>query len=705
MIRTYMCFLGTIICKGQKEVEKKKEKLRYLTDPQISSSSYNAFRPSLLRLQPKKQTQLILLLKMGCGLLRIFVAFTLMSVGGCKRSIDESCHPDDLIGLTSFKAGIRIDNSGRLGKWVGRSCCKWEGISCDNTTGRVTQLLLPGLISTDVSILQSQMKGSLSPKITLVTFLEVIDLSELSFIAGNIPSSIGFRLPNLRKLYLLRNKLTGPIPESIGKLSKLEEIVLTENSFSGSLPWSLGNLKNLNRLVLDSNRFSGPVPDSLVNLTSLVTLDLHHNYLNGHLPAKIGELQVLEQLDLSENLLGGKIPVSLTNITTVQDIDLSVNSLEGEIPFPSCSGQMPFLRFLALHDNHLTGRIPPALGSLVSLQRLYLENSKLSGTIPSSLGNLSDLRELYLGGNRFSGLIPKAFSKLSQLIDLNLSNNLIQGLPRQMSSLQNLQILALSFNPLNFSSIPNWIAELPSISKIYIAGCGIGGEIPEFLQRKAIQELDLSSNHLTGSIPSWLGDDLSQLYLLNLSNNALVSKIPGSITGLNELGVLDLHSNRLTGSIIHVFKMGSMLPGGLLRYIDLSDNSFSSGIEQIGLGEQYGIEFLNLSHNFLKGRLPTSIGRLERMRSLDLSHNELGFNLPESLGKVRSLERLKLQKNRFTGKIPDGYLMLRKLKELDLSDNLLRGQIPNGKPLGDFPKKSYSGNRALCGRPLAPCMP
>lgn len=681
--------------------------MAYLTEPQFFHfflCSLSATTTSRVHNQTNPTHSVTVLSRMGCQLLWIFVAFTAISMAESKTNMDESCHPDDLLGLSSFKAGIRLDTSGRLGNWVGRSCCKWEGISCDNTTGRVTHLLLPAFISTDVSIFQSQMTGSLSPKLTLLKFLQAIDLSELSFITGNIPASIGFRLPNLRKLYLLRNRLTGPIPESIGKLSKLEEIILSENSFSGSLPWSLGNLKNLNRLVLDSNRFSGPVPESVTNLTNLVVLDLHHNYLTGKIPAKIGDLQVLEQLDLSDNHLSGKITGSLTNITTIQDIDLSINSLEGLIPFSSGSSEMASLRFLAVHDNHLTGRIPPALGSLVSLQRLYLENNNLNGIIPSSLGSLSDLRELYLSGNRFSGRIPKAFSKLSQLINLNLSNNLIQGLPHQMSSLQNLQTLSLSFNPLNFSSIPNWIAELPSISRIYMAGCGIRGEIPEFLQRKAVQELDLSANHLTGRIPSWLGE-LNQLYLLNLSKNKLVSEIPDSITGLNQLGVLDLHSNKLTGSIIQVFKMRSIIPDGSLSYVDLSDNSFSGGIEQIGSGEQYGIEFLDLSDNFLRGRLPTSIGRLEKMRSLDLSHNKLGLNLPESLGNVRSLERLKLQRNRFTGKIPEGYLMLRKLKELNLSDNLLVGQIPNGKPLGDFPKSSYSGNRGLCGRPLAPCNP
>lgn len=295
--------------------------------------------------------------------------------------------------------------------------------------------------------------------------------------------------------------------------------------------------------------------------------------------------------------------------------------------------------------------------------------------------------------------------QLSQLLVLSISNNMIRGpLPQEMSSLFNLQIINLSFNEFNFSSIPQWLLRLPSLSRIYMAGCGIQGEMPESLKimPSSIQELDLSVNHLTGNLSSWLGT-LTQLYLLNLSRNSLVSDVPKSITQLNALGVLDLHSNKLTGNIGQVFKMEHRFPQGPLTYIDLSDNRFTEGIEQIGIGAQCGVQFLNLSCNFFPGRLPTTIGMCTSLQSLDLSNNNLGFNLPDALANLSLLEVLKLQRNQLTGSIPEGFLKLSKLRELNLSDNLLVGQIPAGKPLTDFPESSFSGNRGLCGKPLNPC--
>ncbi|XP_074271583.1 uncharacterized protein LOC141595516 [Silene latifolia] len=140
-----------------------------------------------------------------------------------------------------------------------------------------------------------------------------------------------------------------------------------------------------------------------------------------------------------------------------------------------------------------------------------------------------------------------------------------------------------------------------------------------------------------------------------------------------------------------------------LTHVDLSDNKFSAGHENIGIGPQIGIQYLNVSHNSLGKSLPDSIGKLQSLKTLDFSYNESESTLPTSLAGASSLEVLKMRNNNLTGEIPTDYLKLSKLNELDLSDNLLAGKIPDGEPFSSFPVSSYSGNKGLCGKPLPSC--
>lgn len=238
---------------------------------------------------------------MGSHKVCVLLMFTLITVGESsnKETSSRACHPNDLKGLRHFKEAISSDTSGRLATWNGQSCCKWGGISCDNKTGRVNEINLPGMISDSDAPEQAYMYGKLSPSITLITSLQVIDLSGLYFLTGVIPPAIGFHLPKLRKLYLSLNKLTGALPDSIGKLSHLEELYLFENRFSKPLPFSLGSLTNLRYLDLHHNKFSGKIPESISNLTKLEYLNIEQNSVTGHIPAGIGNLQVLTDLSLS----------------------------------------------------------------------------------------------------------------------------------------------------------------------------------------------------------------------------------------------------------------------------------------------------------------------------------------------------------------------------------------------------------------------
>ncbi|KAI9331337.1 hypothetical protein BDR26DRAFT_997804 [Obelidium mucronatum] len=87
-------------------------------------------------------------------------------------------------------------------------------------------------------------------------------------------------------LHLQSNKLSGPIPDSIGNnLVNLQELDLHHNCLTGSIPDSLGNLYQLKRLQLSHNRFTGSLSSvRFKNLVNLIELDVSNNQIDGEIP-------------------------------------------------------------------------------------------------------------------------------------------------------------------------------------------------------------------------------------------------------------------------------------------------------------------------------------------------------------------------------------------------------------------------------------
>jgi hypothetical protein len=69
-------------------------------------------------------------------------------------------------------------------------------------------------------------------------------------------------------LGLNNNELTGPIPVSIGNLTRLEYLGLNNNELTGPIPDSIGKIIRLVDLGLNNNELTGPIPVSIGNLTS-----------------------------------------------------------------------------------------------------------------------------------------------------------------------------------------------------------------------------------------------------------------------------------------------------------------------------------------------------------------------------------------------------------------------------------------------------
>jgi len=81
--------------------------------------------------------------------------------------------------------------------------------------------------------------------------------------------------------------------------------------------------------------------------------------------------------------------------------------------------------------------------------------------------------------------------------------------------------------------------------------------------------------------------------------------------------------------------------------------------------------------NDLTGELPSSIDKLQHLKSLDLFYNQIGGKIPAAIGNLTELTYLGLYFNQFTGEIPSTIGNLSNLSSLHLESNQLTGKIPN----------------------------
>uniref|UniRef100_A0A0V0IX29 Putative LRR receptor-like serine/threonine-protein kinase-like n=1 Tax=Solanum chacoense TaxID=4108 RepID=A0A0V0IX29_SOLCH len=231
------------------------------------------------------------------------------------------------------------------------------------------------------------------------------------------------------------------------------------------------------------------------------------------------------------------------------------------------------------------------------------------------------------------------------------------------------------------------------------SGFVLSGQIPDWFGQKLTQlkQLDLSSSSILGSLPSSLGS-LSNLDFLSLFNNSITGTVPLELGKLSSLRVLDLSWNSFTGEM-----PTSVSDIKNLSVLDLSSNFFSGQIP-VEFGSFLGLKLLNLSNNSLSSYIPSEISNLSALVELDLSYNYLSGSLPEGFFRMRNLSKLlvgnnelegtlsstmftsndsvlvyiNLSWNRFEGKVPDVLWSLSDhLRILDISGNNFTGVVSN----------------------------
>ncbi|KAJ6769988.1 LEUCINE RICH REPEAT FAMILY PROTEIN EXPRESSED, partial [Salix purpurea] len=457
--------------------------------------------------------------------------------------------PDDIARLVSLeKLGLEGNRlNGHIPQQIGNCTYLMEiHMQNNNLTGAIPNEIgnLHALQELDLAF--NNITGSIPSTFFNFSLLRKVNMA-YNHLSRHLPSNTGFRLPNLEDLYLERNELSGPIPDSISNASKLIVLDLSSNSFSGTIPDSLGNLRNLQKLNLAENLLtSRSLHSELSFLSSL---------------SKVQEFSLFKVQWKSHWVVGFRFPLGIylnllkncmlliaelqeifleesANLSNMIGLILQQNELTGAIP--SEIGRLKHLQDFSLASNKLRGHIPDEICHLERLSYLYLLENGFSGSLPACLSNITSLRELYLGSNRFTS-IPSSFWSLKDLLQINLSFNSLTGtLPLEIGNLKVVTIIDFSSNQLS-GDIPTSITGLQNLAHFSLSDNRMQGPIPSsFGDLVSLEFLDLSSNNLSGAIPKSL-EKLVHLKTFNVSFNRLQGEIPdrGSFANFSSRSFMD----------------------------------------------------------------------------------------------------------------------------------------------------------------------
>lgn len=101
-----------------------------------------------------------------------------------------------------------------------------------------------------------------------------------------------------------------------------------------------------------------------------------------------------------------------------------------------------------------------------------------------------------------------------------------------------------------FTGVECWHPDENRVLNIHLSDMGLKGQFPFGINKcSSLTGLDLSSNKLSGPIPSDIATRLQYVTFLDLSSNNFSGEIPSSLANCTFLNSLKLNDNRLTGKI------------------------------------------------------------------------------------------------------------------------------------------------------------
>jgi hypothetical protein len=242
-----------------------------------------------------------------------------------------------------------------------------------------------------------------------------------------------------------------------------------------------------------------------------------------------------------------------------------------------------------------------------TIVKLRLAENGLSGTLVESLGLLDGLDELVIYGNAaLSGTIPERLARLSELKKLYLHYNSLSGTVPPLIGMDRLSLLHIGGQKSGgLQGGLQWLGDLRALEEVLIWDNSFTGTLPERMRTMSrLKRLELGNNPLNSDFPSWLGE-LGNLTELSAYETGLTGHVPASLGGVGQphLQRLFLRDNQISGTL------NPAMIENLTALADFTE--------------------LSLTDNQISGSLPTALSSIPGLRSLYLSHTKFTTMDPE----------------------------------------------------------------------------
>ncbi|KAH9753890.1 Receptor-like protein 13 [Citrus sinensis] len=480
--------------------------------------------------------------------------------------------------------------------------------------------------------------------------------SDFEYVQGVVHCSLGYGVTFDFKVALKqRKRLTYPPMNKNG---------WTNSNYSGSGIERLSRLNNLKMLNLSGNSFNNSILSSLTHLSSLRSLNLFWNRLEGSIDVK-DSLRDLEELDIGGNKID-KFVVS-KGLSKLKSLSLSGTRFKGTFDvreFDSFNN----LELLDMSFNEINNLVvPQGYNGLRKLKSLDLSGVGVrdGSKLLQSIGSFSSLNSLYLSSNNFTETVTIT--------------------TQELHNFTNLEYLKLDDSPLHISLLQSIASIFPSLKNLSMIGCEVNGVIrgQDFPHFKSLEHLDMEFMciALNTSFLQITSESMSSLKYLSLSYYTLginsSETLNQGLCSLVHLQELYIASNDLRGSL--PWCMANMTS---LRILDVSSNKLTGSISSSPLIHLTSIEELYLSNNHFQ--IPISLEPLfnhSRLKRLWAYNNEIKAEITESHSLTApnfQLQSLLLSSGYGDGvTFPKFLYHQHDLEDVHLSHIKMNGKFPN----------------------------